>query len=152
MNFQKLITEDKYQVLLLVCPAAFPVSFAKHAWFVCVKDGETSRYEVRHYKNGNNKTFLHINELPPFVGVEIFPLPLKNFLWEAKFLSSIAGDENSLAKSMIDFIENSLNSYPFTDEYFLLGPNSNTYIQWILDNFPEFDVELPWNCLGKSYK
>jgi|SRR3989344_4507836 len=41
--------------------------------------------------------------------------------------------------------------FPYVEKYFLTGPNSNTYAQWILDNCPEFQVKLPWNAFGKSY-
>lgn len=33
--------------------------------------------------------------------------------------------------------------------YKLTGPNSNTYTQWVLNKFPEWDIKLPWNAFGK---
>ena len=151
-NFTENITSDKYQIFLLICPAMIPVNFAAHSWFVCIKDNQISRWEVRHYKNKEHKTHIHLNELPPFFGIEKFPLIKNNILWGAKLLKHIGGDENSLAQKIFDFIDNSPKNYKFLNEYFLLGPNSNTYVQWILDNFPEFNIKLPFNCFGKNYK
>ena len=53
-NFQKLVKSQGYQVFLFICPAFIPCHFALHPWFVCVKDGNISRWEVRFEKNYNN--------------------------------------------------------------------------------------------------
>lgn len=34
--------------------------------------------------------------------------------------------------------------------YKLTGPNSNTYTQWILEKFPEWNIQLPWSAFGKK--
>ena len=62
----------------------------------------------------------------------------------------IEGDENSLAAKMAEFIEHSPETYSHSKEYSLVGPNSNTYVQWILNMFPEFPAKLPWNAFGKN--
>lgn len=154
-NFQKLIKTNGYQVFLFTCPASLPFVFAVHPWFVCIKNGEISRWEVRFEKNKNNPAtgkHLHLNLLPPFVGIEMFSFLSKRFLWKAKLLGYIEGNENSTAKKVFDFIENSKNIYPYKDKYLLWGPNSNTYTQWVLNAFPDFDLKLPWNCFGRNYK
>jgi hypothetical protein len=149
-NFKKLIADDKYQVFLLICPAIIPFSFAAHTWFVCVEENKISRYEVLHYKN-SDKNYLHINSLPPFSGIGKFLFFPKNFLWKSKILWQTNGDENSLTKKIIAFIKKSPDNYPLTNKYFFPGPNSNTYVQWIINNFPELNIKLPWNCFGKNY-
>ena len=53
--------------------------------------------------------------------------------------------------SMIEFIKTSKDAYPYKN-YKLSGPNSNTYAQWILNNFPEAGIKLPWNCFDKNYE
>ena len=73
------------------------------------------------------------------------------YYWEGKLLGYIEGDENSTAKKVAEFIKNSKTIYPYCYKYSLRGPNSNTYAQWVLDNFPEFKVTLPKNSIGKNY-
>lgn len=54
-----------------------------------------------------------------------------------------------MAARMAECIENSPNTYPNKDVYSLTSQNSNTY-QWVLDQFPEVQMKLPWNSFGKS--
>ena len=152
-DFQKLVKNDKHQVFIFTCPCSIPVSFAPHFWFVLNKKGELSRWEVKHL-NWEHKTrwgHLYRDIMPPTKGLELFP-SVQIWYWGSKIIGSIEGDENSIAKQMVDFIENSKNTYAYNYIYSFIGPNSNTYIQWILNHFPEFGVKLPWNAFGKGYK
>jgi hypothetical protein len=90
---------------------------------------------------------IYKNFFPPFQGIEIFPF-LQKYFWKGHLLGQVEGDA---AERMVKFIKDSPNTYPYTEEYFLSGPNSNTYAQWVLNNFPEFKVVLPWNAFGKNY-
>ncbi|MFA6523897.1 MAG: hypothetical protein WC264_01435 [Candidatus Paceibacterota bacterium] len=105
---ENLIKKDKYQVFLFASPASFPISFAKHSWFVLNKKGVISRWEVMHFKNKFNKDFkyLHLNNRAPFLGIGLI-WPISKFFWKAKLLGYIEGEENSTVKKMIEFIENS---------------------------------------------
>jgi hypothetical protein len=70
-----------------------------------------------------------------------------------KLIASLSGDEKSTAKQVVDFIEEMTPFYPYKENYKLFpGPNSNTYIAWILREFPELKIKLPWNAFGKNYK
>ena len=152
-NFQKLIKTDKYQVFLFVSPCNIPFSFAAHPWFVCVKKGKISRWDILFRKNKKCKAswgHLYLNYFSPFSGIEIIPF-YKRYCWKAKIIGYIEGDEKSVAKKMLDFIENSKNNYPFCYKYSFIGSNSNTYAQNILNHFPEFKLKLPWNAFGKNY-
>ena len=152
-TLENLINKEKYQVFILTCPAYIPFSFARHPWFVLNKKGLLSRWEVRHYKNVSNKDlgYIHLNAQPPFQGVNISFFIKKHF-WKSKLTGYIEGDENSTAHKIIKLIENSEKVYPYCYKYFFFGPNSNTYIQWVLDNFPDFNIQLPWNFIGKGFK
>jgi len=152
-EFDQLIKKDRYQVFVFTCPGSFPFIFARHPWFVVNKRGTISRWEVLFRKNLNNTSWghLHKNFLPLFLGIEIVPF-INVFHHKAKLLNIIEGDENSTARKIADFIENSKENYPYCDKYSLFGPNSDTYGQWILDNFPELKIKLPWNCFGKNFK
>jgi Protein of unknown function (DUF3750). len=154
-NFYDLIKLDRYQVFLFTCPVSIPLSFASHPWFVCIKNGEISRWEVRFEKNKINPEIgnhLHLNSLPPFSGIEKLQFIPKKFLWPANLLGYVEGGSDSLAKKIIDFIETSPKNYIYRNQYSFIGPNSNTYAQWVLNNFPEFKIKLPWNSFGKNLK
>jgi len=145
-KYQQLVDHTKYQVFILRSPANVPVNFASHTWFVCNDHGDISRWEVLHFRNKDKEWgHLHLNYLPPFSGIRIVPFLFK-YHWEGELLKQVEGN---LAKEMVDFIKASKKNYP-SDTYSLLGKNSNTYTQWILNHFSELDIELPWNAFGKN--
>lgn len=152
-KFDNLIKKDKYQIFIFACPASLPISFACHPWFVLNKKGDISRWEIMHKRDKINKNFgyLHKNNRLPFKGFGVF-YPFSFFFWKAKLIGLLEGDENSKIPSIIEFIENSLQNYPYCFRYSFLGPNSNTYIQWVLNKFPEFNIKLNWRFIGKNYK
>ncbi|MEI6660367.1 MAG: DUF3750 domain-containing protein [bacterium] len=154
-EIEKLVKSDMYQVFLLASPCSIPLSFASHTWFVVNKMGVLSRYEIVHtvmYRSEKSWGHLAMNFLPSFSGLNIIPFYFGKFYFKANLVNFIEGGEESSAKGMIDFIENSPNIYSHTKEYVYTGPNSNTYTQWILDQFPEFKAKLPWNAVGKNYE
>jgi hypothetical protein len=148
-NFEGLIKTDKYQVFVMCCPALFPFNFARHPWFVVNKKGEIHRYEIKDIKTDNS--YFYRDAYPTFQGIEYASF-IKNHFWKAKFLGFIEGDEGSVAQKTIEFIENSQNTYSYCKKYNYLGPNSNTYVQNVLDKFPEFNIHLPWRFIGKNFK
>ena len=149
-GFQHLINKEKHQVSLFVCPGNIPFSFASHPWLVINRQGLVSRWEVlfRKIESKTNWGHLHQDYFRPFQGIEILPFSQKYF-WKGKLLGQIEGET---AKRMIEFIERSPTTYPYRYKYFLSGPNSNTYVQWVLNNFPEFKAKLPYNSFGKNYR
>lgn len=155
-RFKKLIDPNKYQVFLFACPAYIPFQFAIHPWFVVNKKGVLTRWEVGHTKEIASNYFGYIRSdgLPLFEGLPMlgYSLPYRWSGKRIKLLGSIEGDENSLAQRVADFIEKSTTAYPPRDRYRLGGPNSNTYIQWVLNHFPEWNVQLPRNAIGKNYR
>jgi len=52
---------------------------------------------------------------------------------------------------MADFIEKSKEAYPFLNRYSILGPNNNTFAQWVINHFPESNFQLPRNSFGRHY-
>jgi hypothetical protein len=75
-----------------------------------------------------------------------------DFFWRPRLLGSLEGQDGSTAERVIRFVEASKDKYPYLDKYFLLGPNSNTYVQWVLDKFPEFNIRLGRFFIGRNYK
>ncbi len=147
-DFQKLLDSDKYQVFLFRCRAHFPFNFADHLWFVVNERGGVSRWEVLYIKN---KAGTHVwkDANAPFRGISVMPF-LRKLHWRSELLHMIEGDEDSTARRMADFIENSGRTYPYRDRYSLLGPQCATYVQWVLNQFPEFGFKLK-NYIGKNY-
>jgi hypothetical protein len=152
-KIEQILYKEPFQVLLFSCKSNIPFGFFRHPWFVINKNGELSRWEVLIEKNRCTTSWNHLhNDLfPPLSGIGYLPWFYK-FLKKGRFEGHVSGDENSIAKKVADFIENSPNTYQYRDRYLLSGPNSNTYAQWILDNFPEFKVKLPKRSVGKNYK
>lgn len=155
-DFSKMLKTGVYQVFLFSCPAVFPLSiFFNHSWFVCSKNFKVSKWEVRfeiNKKNQKSGRHLHFNTSSPFIGTSIIPYVRNFFLWRPRLVKYVEGGSSSLAGKMYDFIENSGNNYKYRDEYWAIGPNCNTYAQWVLDEFPEFDVKLSGRFIGKNIK
>lgn len=146
-------TEKPYQVCLFSCPAYKPFHFAKHTWFVITTPKGTERWEVLHYKNIKNPamTYVHKDNLPPIQGIK--KSMLDPSYWDSTLLTSIDGEKNSLAHRIAQFIEQYSPQYQYKGRYVLYpGPNSNSYVAWVLEKFPEWKPALPWNAFGKKYK
>ena len=145
-NFENLINKDKYQVFIMYCPAYFPFNFFRHPWIVINKKGEISRYEIRHALNKINNSHFFVNNQFPFEGIQKTLFVDKK--WEASLLEYVEGD---FAEKIIRVIENTFLVYPYCNKYFGIGPNSNTYLRWILNQFPELKIPLSWRFIGKDF-
>jgi hypothetical protein len=56
------------------------------------------------------------------------------------------------AEALIPRIEQAVASYPYPGEYTVWpGPNSNTFIAWVLRQVPELEAHLPATAIGKDY-
>lgn len=140
-------------MFLLTCPATLPFPFASHPWFVVNDKGTLSRWEVGGDPQGSETRWGALNKdlVQPTAGIVVLPFTSR-FHWRSgTLLGYTSGDQESLAHRMALFIEDSPNTYPYTNFYKLLGPNSNTYAQWVLDQFPESGLSLPWNAFGKNH-
>lgn len=99
--------------------------FAWHHWFVVDRAGRRDRWEVwqRRDAGGDSWGHLHRNLMPPERGVG----------WGGSWIAHrwSGGAANELAQR----IEAGPETYPFRGCYwFWPGPNSNTYVQWMLGN------------------
>lgn len=145
-QIKEKIDKNKNQVFILCCPAYFPFNFFRHPWLVLNKKGVISRWEVRHSAHTGTKNHLFVNNQSPFEGIN------KSFFikskWKPKLLKKVEGE---LAEEIISFVENSKENYPYVYKYKGVGPNSNTYIQWVLNKFSDIDLKLSWRFIGKQY-
>lgn len=56
------------------------------------------------------------------------------------------------ADKIIKQLEELIPSYPYAGEYRLWpGPNSNTYVAYLIRHIPELDIELPPHAIGKDW-
>jgi hypothetical protein len=130
-------------------------TIAYHYWFVVHRDDRSDRWEVwqsktvksyhpRHLSWGH----LHYNLMDPQAGVG------NGTSW----LATQWEDEEAI--QLAQLIEATPDRYPYGDRYFLWpGPNSNTYVQWILNyaccksffksSSPSF--RLSWRGWGKDF-
>ena len=54
--------------------------------------------------------------------------------------------------AVIDRIEDAVAKYPYADQYRVWpGPNSNTFVAWVLRHAPEVRADLPPTAIGKDY-
>lgn len=152
-EFEKIIDKDKYQVFLFVCPTMLPFSFAAHHWFVVNNKGAITRWESGFEINNTEEDWGHVqcNFYKPYQGIGIIPFQ-KLILWPSKLVRITEGDEESEANKIVNFILSSPNNYPYCKQYALNGPNSNTYIQWVINHFPETNFKLRNNAFGKEYQ
>ena len=150
-ELQKLIDKDKYQVFILMSSAALPFITFHHPWLVINEKGNLSRFEIRHTHNKDRALgYLHIDAQEFFQGLPLF-YGFNHFFQPTKLIKLIEGDDNSLANRIVEFIKDSPKKYELLGKYSFLGPNCGTYVEWVIDNFPETDVKLPWTAIGKNY-
>ena len=56
------------------------------------------------------------------------------------------------ATSTIAQLKDLISTYPFSDRYSVWpGPNSNTFVAYMIRNIPELDIKLPAHAVGKDY-
>jgi len=162
-EFKKLIDKKKYQVFLFKTRLSPPLAWISHCYFVINKKGRVKRYDVIYWIGKKQHKYLLLNYVPPWLG---FSNSWKGYLglvgirhyvklserFESELIFQLKGAKGSIAEKMVNFIEKTPKSYPFGRRYLTLpGPNSNTFIQWIINHFPESGLKLPWNAFGKGY-
>lgn len=154
-EFEKLVKPEKYQVFLFACPATMPLSIGIHPWFVVNQKGAISRWEIfwRPEKWELRWGHLHRDFYPRHEqGIEMFPFSRKYFWGDGTLLGCVEGNEGSMAHKMSETIVSTPRVYPYCDTYSVTGPNSNTFVQWVLNQFPDSGLKLPWNAFGKDFK
>ena len=149
-----IVDTSQYQVFLFSSPVPLPFFFARHCWFVVNNKGTITRVEFAKFGFKNNVTKIDIfKDKNKFCyGMTIYPsYSLRHIRYNSKIHFTVEGDKNSLAYKLASFILTKSTKYPLIKEYKLLGPNSNTYPQWVLSHFPELKVKLPFLAVGKNY-
>lgn len=112
--------------------------FAVHTW-IATKPAAASRYDV-HEVTGWGRRALHSGP----------GLPDRNWFGATpRVLLDLRGPAAGRAIAQINA---ALADYPFADTYRAWpGPNSNTFVAWIVRRVPELAVALPANAIGKDW-
>lgn len=144
----------KYHFFILYSCAIFPVNFSKHFRIVTINKWIIHRREIWHFKNRKNPElyYFHRDLSKPTTWLQKF-LRRSDKHRKAYLAYHKSWGEKSLIHKIVSFIENSYSSYPYSKKYILFPwPNSNTYIQRILNHFPQIKFQLPRNAFGKTFK
>jgi hypothetical protein len=116
--------------------------FAEHLWIATkAKDAKQyTNYEVLGWNKYRGKSVVTINHLMP---------DRRWYDHKPRILAEIIGRK---AQSAIRHIKQAVASYPYKNEYVLWpGPNSNTFVAYVLRRTPELRVDLPTTAIGKDY-
>ena len=116
--------------------------FGVHPWMAWKKRNEKS-YTVAHVTawqlRGGNSSISVMKDLPDRKWFDSAPTELVQLRGEK-------------ATSVITQVENLIGSYPFSDRYKVWpGPNSNTFVAYMIRNIDELEIELPATAVGKDY-
>lgn len=116
--------------------------FATHPWIAWKKKDETD-YTVAQVTSWN----LRRNGEALAVGEDI---PDRH--WFGNKPTIIFEARGEKADRMIEQAKKLIADYPFRNTYTLWpGPNSNTFVEYIIRYTPEVTVELPSHAIGKDY-
>ncbi|MCL7943824.1 DUF3750 domain-containing protein [Marinobacter sp. ATCH36] len=68
---------------------------------------------------------------------------------QPKLIADFRGEQ---AERIIEQLGDVIKEYPYPTEYEAWpGPNSNTFVAWVIRQIPEMDVALPNHAIGKDY-
>lgn len=116
--------------------------FAVHSW-IATKDENADHYDVYQVMGWRGYRGL------PVVAVEPGIPDRKWYGNEPEMLFELRGDK---AKQMLPQIKKAAAEYPYQDFYRLFpGPNSNSFISYIIRHTPGITVELPPHAIGKDW-
>lgn len=72
--------------------------------------------------------------------------------WFGSAPALVADYRGEAAAALIPAIEAAAERYPFRDRYRVWpGPNSNTFVAWVIRQVPGLEVALPATAIGKDY-
>lgn len=143
------LNNEKLQVFIMYSRVSLPLPPACHVWFLINDHGVLSRYEGldwRHKPAHVSDGYILKDYFPPHVGMPVW-ITRKTPTWRAYTLSVVEGDD---AQRLAQILRDSLQDYPHK-HYRLLGPNSNTYAQWILNTAGLTHVKLPITAVGAGF-
>ena len=116
--------------------------FSVHTW-IAVKEKNSQSYFVSHVALWN----LYNSNV-----VIAFEKDLPDRYWYGAKPKIIFSASGSKAEKIIPKIYQAINSYPYPTRYNAYpGPNSNSFISFIIRQTPEIKIALPSNAIGKDW-
>ena len=117
-------------------------NFAIHPW-ISIKEKDApnfSTYEVMGFSSQQGKPVIRKRNTAP------------DLRWYGNDPEIILDIRGEAAEEMIPDIEKAIGSYPYPETYRLFpGPNSNTFISYIMRNTTGIYIELPPHAIGKDW-
>jgi hypothetical protein len=132
---------DNGQAVVRLYAAPLPIveAFAIHAWFV-VKNRASAEFH-------RWEEWVEAAGPYGYVREDLFPPEGDYGVGSAYVLAELIGAE---AEPVAAFIETQSPGYPCRNQFDLFrGPNSSTFVQWVLDG-AGWDVALPPSAIGKD--
>lgn len=117
-------------------------AFAVHSWIVLKDEGaaEYERFEVVGWGVRRGLPAVRRNMRAP------------DGYWAGNAPELVAEKRGPEAAALIPKIRAAVASYPWPDSYVTWpGPNSNTFVAYVLRQVPELGVELPPTAIGKDF-
>lgn len=112
--------------------------FAVHTW-ISTKTADSSQYYV-HDVTGWRHDVVQSRPGEP------------DRAWFGSEPTVIADFRGEQAEKIIDQIDDVIGKYPYPTTYEAWpGPNSNTFVAWVIRQIPEMEVALPNHAIGKDY-
>jgi hypothetical protein len=148
-----------YSVFVYATPMSFPLHFALHTW-VEISDGATSeRFDLWAYPKlhttAEKQGYVYKNLFPNHVGTTFSPIARADDLTKRQpghIISSCSGYVHSIAYQLYVAIQSQALDYPLAHHYnMVLGPNCNTYTNWLINLVPNTPLILPFRAWGKNY-
>lgn len=116
--------------------------FAIHTWIAAKRSGEPFYrvYEVIGWRSRHGLPVVRIER----------DIPDRH--WFGARPTLLAEHRGPGVDRMIDEVDAAARSYPWQTTYKAVpGPNSNTFIAWILQQVPGLQLNLPWSAIGSGY-
>lgn len=116
--------------------------FAVHTWIATKRSGEDGYtvYEVVGWRKRRGLPVVRMERDAP------------DRYWYGERPELLADRRGEGVDELIDRIDAAARTYPWPDRYKAFpGPNSNTFIAWIVERVPELGVRLPFSAIGSGY-
>jgi len=141
------------QIWLLSSPLPIPINLiAVHCWLVSNdKNGNFERWEVWQDPNCCRTSwgYVHLNLFPPEKGIISNLFYSKNYKFGPTKIEGYLKGE--MAFLMSEFLKKEAKNYPYKDDYKYLGPNSNSFIKWVILNFRGCGLKMPKKAIGGHF-